>query len=153
MILNSIIRSSWVWFIAVLLILISITAGVMQKPSTQALALEERNSNWQAATFRYQRVTAAQLTQLNAAALWGIENSAVVEDLSTPWLLKGVIEEQEVRIAIIDVDAESEANQREKYLRFQVGDLLPDGAKLVKIGRNYVEYEKNGNLATKNLYE
>ena len=66
----------------------------------------------------------------------GIESSAVVEDLNTPWLLKGVIEEQEVRIAIIDVDAESEANQREKYLRFQVGDLLPDGAKLVKIGRN-----------------
>lgn len=150
---KTIFRSKWVWIASALLVLVIIAAGVTQKPSVQTVSLEQRNSEWQAAEFKYRRVTPTQLTQLNAAALWGIESAEKVADQTAPWALKGIIEDLGIRVALIDLDIEAETVNRDRFVRVREGDRLPNGAKLIKIGKGYVEYEQQGVIATKRLYE
>ncbi|WP_164084633.1 hypothetical protein [Alteromonas flava] len=116
--------------------------------------MDERSDEWVVTGFSYASDSEPLLRALNVDILWGKENaSGETQTTSAPWSLKGTIEEGDTRIAIVDVDKESREVKRDRYVRFNVGDTLPNGAKVTKIGKNQIEFEMNGETYVKKLYE
>ncbi|MBT0585052.1 hypothetical protein [Alteromonas oceanisediminis] len=125
-----------------------------QRPSLEPISWEKRDLGWRTADYQYQTATEAQIAALDVAQLWGVSDTPKGEATSDDeWALRGIIEEGESRIAIIDVDAEATNISRERFVRFREGARLPSGSTLIRIAKNHVEYETNGVKHIKRLYE
>ncbi len=146
------LRSKWFWLCALVTFIIIALSVALQKPSIEALNLEQRNSDWKVANFRHKRVSETELMQLNVAALWGIEEVEQAVTINNSWALKGIIEDNGIRIAIIDLDIKSTNNQGDRFGRFKEGDTLPNGATLTSITKHHIEYELNGTTELRRLY-
>jgi hypothetical protein len=124
-----------------------------QKPSTEVLSLEARNAKWEATGFVYKPANEEQIARLNVAQLWGLQ-AQLNTDLQTnqAWELRAIIEDSNNRFAIIEI-APDAVNSAQQFGRFREGEILPNGATLLKIYKDRVEYEIASGVNTKRLYE
>ncbi|MFC3093078.1 hypothetical protein DRW07_02515 [Alteromonas sediminis] len=144
----------WMVLVAAVGLVSATAAWVTQTPSTDAIALESRDGTWQSASFGYKQASGNTMKQIDMNALWGLTPKKDVEaTASTPWALKGIIEDNGRKVAIIDVDIAAKSNTQDRYQRFLEGDTLPDGAVLVKINKSQVEFTKNGTSSVKRFFE
>ncbi|WP_395338804.1 hypothetical protein PN836_012705 [Ningiella sp. W23] len=146
-----VLRSKWLWLVLILVVTVVILATLLAKPSTDTLVLDERAENWRLANFNYK---ASAQDGTNYALLWGIDDTQAQNDKdSIPWSLKGVIIEGGAYIALIELDLDAQKNMRDRFVRFSVGQALPDGATIVSINKDSVDYEMDGVKETKRLYQ
>lgn len=152
-VIKALTGSIWLWIALGIIAAVVLLSVVSQKPSIDTLSWETRNSDWQQAEFAYQNVSKAQVALLSAARLWGLEETSSGDaQTSKPWTLKGIITDTDYHVAIIEVDSKAES-PLERFARFREGETLPNGATLIKIHKDRVEYSIDGAVQIKRLYE
>jgi hypothetical protein len=66
-----------------------------------------------------------------------------------------VVEEQSTNFAIIELQPKKKAKQHnaQKFQRLSAGELLPDGSIITKIEKDSIEYQSNGVVNTRRLFD
>jgi hypothetical protein len=145
-------RPKWLLLMLFPVLAVMIIASITQQPSVESLDLSKRNVDWQGVGFSHRPFSESALAQLDINTLWGVTQFAANESTSnSAWLLRGVIDDKGTKVAIVELDIESTDSAR--FGRYVEGDILPDGSTLVLIAKQSVEYNLNGKVEVKQLYE
>ncbi|MBU3023404.1 hypothetical protein [Aestuariibacter sp. A3R04] len=150
---SHLLRTKLFWVACIFICLVAFLAAVTQKPDISPVEWQERESTWQASAFRFADLDNKQIEKLMKGSIWGAKQPTEQAIQDTAWSLKGIIVENGTFEAIIDLDSEAKEVTQDRFGRFAEGDSLPNGARLIAITKDYVEYELNGVTNRKRLYE
>lgn len=124
---------------------LGLVAGLLTSPSPGPSTRETAAVEWQlpagAALMRHDAANLQPLGQFP----WKGGASAQAEAAKAPdWYLRGIVNDP-VPTALVD-------NGQGKILRLRTGDLLPNGASLVRVDANRIEFKANGCVSSLDLH-
>lgn len=116
---------------------LGVVAGLLSSPTPEPSGTEALPQDWQlpgaASLLRHD---AANLEALGLFPWKGGTRAEATAAAVPTWYLRGIVEDP-VPTALVD-------DGQGKILRFKTGDVLPNGASLVRIGANRIEFETDG---------
>lgn len=136
------------WRLSVLLALaFAMGAGLnlwLMEPSLPDKPLEEREADWRLPKMHPDRSVEASYQRLARSQPWGKEQTAAAAEKS--WFLRGIVATGEQRHALID---EGEPFSK----RYRAGEVLVNGDRLLSIGDNAIEVERQEQRRRIKLYQ